>query len=450
LARPRVISTWINRPSMFLLYSLLFSLGVLLSAPYYLWQYRGRTDFRHYLRERLGFLPPSFQCSLDSQGRKVIWVHAVSVGETFAVVRLVREIQQRYPQKKVVISHVTPTGREAGEARMPQVSGRFYLPFDWEWCVRRVLDQLRPSWLLIAETEVWPNLLRAAHAYGTRIALVNARLSAGSFHGYSRLRFFWGQVLSKVDYIFAQTLEDAERFRKLGASPERVFVTGNLKFDNDPPKLGPLPGRLKKVCLAADRTPLVVAASTMPGEELLLLSAWDEIRRRHPGALLIVAPRHPPRFEDVAQLLAQAGKTFVRRTALETGDEELVSQLASPEILLLNTIGELAGVFQVADIVFVGGSFVSTGGHNLIEPAYWSKPILFGPHMENFRDTAERFLAAGAAVQVQNPAELARETLGLLDHATRQHELGERAKQVLERESGATRRVLEHLQELGF
>jgi 3-deoxy-D-manno-octulosonic-acid transferase len=258
------------------------------------------------------------------------------------------------------------------------------------------------------------------------------------------------RVLRNVDCIFAQTEIDAERFREIGAPPERVFAAGNLKFDGAPPQVGELSGRLQRVLQEAKRGPVLVAASTMPREEPLVLRAWQEIRNRYPRALLILAPRHPLRFEQVAQLLSDQKRSFVRRTALETGREGLVSQLASAEVLLLNTIGELAGLFQMADVVFIGGSLVPTGGHNLLEPAFWSKPIVFGPHMDNFRDAAERFVKAGAAIQIQSPAQLAGECTRLFGDPARREELGERARRVLQEESGATRRILERLRVSGF
>jgi 3-deoxy-D-manno-octulosonic-acid transferase len=435
---------------MFLVYSLFLTIGVLLMAPYYLWQHRGRGRSRAYWRERLGILPGDFRQLAGSGIPGTIWVHAVSVGETLAVAELVRQFQEHHPERKVFISHITPAGRETGEARLPKVAGRFYLPLDWDVCVSRTLRQLQPALLLIAETELWPNLLRAAHEFGCRIVLVNARLSDGSFRGYRLLRPFMRRVLQNVDCIFAQTPNDAERFRQLGAPSERVFVAGNLKFDGAPPPIGQLPGRLRTVLDEAQRGPVLVAASTMPREEPLVLQAWQEIRDLYPRALLILAPRHPVRFEQVAQLLSDQKRTFVRRTALETGGEELVSQLATPEVLLLNTIGELGGLFQAADVVFIGGSLVPTGGHNLLEPAFWGKPVVFGPHMHNFRDAAERFVRGGAAVQVESPAELAAECTRLFRDAAHRDRLGAMAKRVLEEESGATRRILERLEHFGF
>jgi 3-deoxy-D-manno-octulosonic-acid transferase len=430
---------------MFLVYSLLFSFGALLMAPYYLWQHRGRGRSSAYWRERLGHLPRDFQQPAGSKVGGSIWVHAVSVGETLAVAGLVRELQKQYPQRRIFLSHITPAGRETSEARLPNVAGRFYLPLDWKVCVRRTVRRLQPALLIITETELWPNLLRAAHEFGCRVVIVNARLSESSFGGYRLVRSFMRRLLQNVDCIFAQTEIDAERFREIGAPPERVLAAGNLKFDGTPPQAGELAGRLRSVLEEAQRGPVLVAASTMPREEPLVLRAWQEIRNRYPQALLILAPRHPVRFEQVAQLLSDQKRRFVRRTALETGREELVSQLASPEILLLNTIGELAGLFQAADVVFIGGSLVPTGGHNLLEPAFWSKPVIFGPHMHNFRDSAARFLRAGAAVQVESPAQLAAECIRLLGNGGRREELGARGRRVLEEESGATQRILERL-----
>ena len=310
---------------------------------------------------------------------------------------------------------MTPAGRAAGEPGIPGVAGRFFLPLDLKGPVRRAFDRLRPEMLIIAETELWPNLLSVARERGTRVVLVNARLSERSFRGYRRFRFFFRRVLGAVDLIFAQTERDAERFRELGA--RQPSVAGNLKFDGRPPQLGELPRLARRALGKARRGPVLVAGSTMAGEERLVLRAWDQVRQGYPAALLILAPRHPQRFEEVAQVLSGEGRRFLRRTSLDPA--ELEAQFADVEILLLNTIGELAGVFELADVAFVGGSLVPTGGHNVLEPAFWAKPVLFGPHMQNFRDIAERFLAEGAAFQVQNADELAARTLALFGTSRR-------------------------------
>jgi 3-deoxy-D-manno-octulosonic-acid transferase len=430
-------------PDMYLVYSLLVTLGVILTAPYYLWRRRSEMRGTRW-RERLGF--PPFQ----QREQQAIWVHAVSVGETLAVAGLVGEIQQSFPERKIFLSHVTPAGRAAGENRLPAVAGRFYLPLDWRWAVKAALDRIRPALLVIVETELWPNLLRAAHDSGARIILVNARLSTRSFRRYRLARPFMRRVLSDVDRICAQTLADAERFRALGARSDAVVLTGNLKFDFQPPasgEVGELARLILKALTRARRGPVLVAASTMPGEEPAILQAWAQIKARHPAALLVLAPRHPARFDEVARILTAAHLSFLRRTSLEIREEALAGQLYAPEVLLLDTIGELGGIFELADAVFVGGSLVPTGGHNLLEPAYWSKPIVFGPHMENFKNIAQLFLDARAALQVRDADELARATLKLLDDEAARRQMGERARQVLGREAGATRRVLSYIRE---
>ncbi len=428
---------------MYLIYSLLFTLGALVTAPYYLWKRRDELSGARW-RERFGKLQESFQQA--QQG--AIWIHAVSVGETLAVERLTREMHAMFPGRKIFMSSVTPAGRAAGEGRIPAVAGRFYLPLDWRRAVRSSLDRIRPSLLVIVETELWPNLLRAAHDSGTRIILINARLSTRSFGRYRLLRPFMRRVLKDVDMICAQSEADAERFRQLGALPERVVLSGNLKFDSEPPRSAAFSRLLENAISGKGRVPVLIAASTMAGEEPIVLEAWSRVRPHYPGALLILAPRHPARFDEVARILTAGGHSFVRRTRLASPDAADLSRLAVSEVLLLDSIGELAGVLELADVVFMGGSLVPTGGHNILEAAYWSKPVLFGPHMQNFRDIARLFLDAQACLQVRDGNELADSVLRLFADRTAARELGERGKQVLAQHQGATGRVLEQIQRL--
>jgi 3-deoxy-D-manno-octulosonic-acid transferase len=422
---------------MYLIYSMLFSVGAILTAPFYWWR-KGRRQGRGHWAERFGRIP------FQEASPGAIWVHAVSLGETLAVAGLIQEMQKTFPSRKIYLSHVTPTGREAGEKRLPSIAGRFYIPLDWRWAARRALARIKPSLLVIVETELWPNLLRAAQEAGTRVVMVNARMSKRSLRGYSLARPFMRRVLADVDMICAQTEEDAERFRHFATMPERVRRVGNLKFDAQPPRVGEFARAMKVALRQAQRGPVLVAASTMPGEEPLVLRAWDLIHARYPKALLILAPRHPARFEEVSRYLSQAQRGFVRRTTMPGETQALSRHLASTAILLLDTIGELAGVFELADMVFIGGSLVPTGGHNVLEPAYWSKVIAFGPHMENFRDIAKQFLDAGAAIQVGSPEELAHATW-LLENKEARERLGASAREVLEQNSGATGRTLEVL-----
>jgi 3-deoxy-D-manno-octulosonic-acid transferase len=429
---------------MFLVYSLLFALGGILTAPYYLWRMRGRILAGADWRERLGILPAQFEDDrLHAPGS--LWIHAVSMGETLAVAGLVQALQAESPGRRIFLSSVTRTGREVGEARMPGMTGHFYLPLDFRFSVRRAFARVQPALLMLVETELWPNLLRTAREAGSRVVLVNARLSTRSFRGYRLVRPFMRRIFDCIDWIGAQSNEDAERFIALGASSDRVTVTGNLKFDSKPPQAGKLSSQLGAALAVAQHGPVWIAASTMPGEEALLLQAWSEIRKQHPKSLFILVPRHPNRFEEVSQLLRESGRSFIRRTALESGAQDLAQQLLAPEILLLDTVGELAGLLEVADVVFVGGSLVPTGGHNLLEPAYWGKPILFGPHMENFRAIARLFLEAGAASTVHNPGDLAHHVHELLQDENKRKEMGNRARRLIEQGTGATERTIEHL-----
>jgi 3-deoxy-D-manno-octulosonic-acid transferase len=438
-------SLWLPRlicPQMYRLYSVLFTLGVILVAPYYLWRHRGRKELAGW-RERLGLLPFSFR--QNTQG--AVWIHAVSVGETLAVAGLARELHQRYPDRKIFLSSVTAAGREAGGRNLSGVAGQFYLPFDWAWAVRRVLEQIRPAVLLIVETELWPNLLKTAKEFGCRTLLINARVSDRSFPGYRLIRPFMRRVLDNITRICTQSATDAKRFQELGAIPQRVIVTGNLKFDGRPPEFGNFGTRMREILAEADRSPVIVAGSTMRGEEPLVLQAWQAIHRKHPRALMILAPRHPARFEEVAGLLQAQQLNYVHRTTVLQNDKQMSLHFASAEILLLDTIGELAETFGLADVVFVGGSLVPTGGHNVVEPAFWAKPIIFGPHMSNFRDVASLFLQAGGAVQVADADGLADAALRLLDHPAAGQTMGEKAKGVVNQQAGAALRILNQMEE---
>ncbi|MGH9357833.1 MAG: 3-deoxy-D-manno-octulosonic acid transferase [Terriglobia bacterium] len=432
---------------MFRLYGLLFGLGALLAAPYYVWRYRKSASLRRSWRERFGYLPESFQ-QPEKSGKGSIWIHAVSVGETIAVSTLARELQRRHPDRKIFISHVTPTGRETSEKRMQGLAGRLYLPLDFKGSVQRTLGRLRPALLLIVETELWPNLLRWSHESGARVVLVNARLSQQSLQGYRRFRFFMRRVFQHVDWVFAQTPADAARFCQIGARPDRVVTLGNLKFDVQPPEYTGLSKSWKRAIAATGRGPVLIAASTMSGEEAKVLAAWNEIHLRLPRAIMILAPRHPARFDEAAGLLRAAAIRFLRRSELPVNEPDLCLRLASCDVVLLDSIGELAGLFALADLVFMGGSLVPTGGHNVLEPARFGKPVIFGPYMSNFPDVARLFLDYGAAVQVRDESELSREAIEMLEDIPRRRAVGEAGRKLIEQGSGATQRILERITEL--
>ncbi|MGC1978626.1 MAG: 3-deoxy-D-manno-octulosonic acid transferase, partial [Candidatus Sulfotelmatobacter sp.] len=340
------------------LYSVALALGMLVSLPYWLFQMARHGKYSKGLAERLGRLPS--RLVLPKEQEPAIWVHAVSVGEVLAVAGLVEELQRRFPQHRIFISTTTDTGQALARKRFGEANV-FYFPMDFAFAIRPYLRALRPRMVVIAETEFWPNFLRLAHAGGARIAVVNARISDRSWPSYRRFRGLLRRLLANVDLFLAQTPEDAARLRDIGATPERVRVTGNLKFDVPAPAPPAIVESVRKSIAATGAAPVLVCGSTVDGEESLLLKAFENLLVQHPRAVMILAPRHPERFAAVAALLEQMSIRFLRRS-LWNG-EALTSG-----VLLLDTIGELAALYALADIAFVGGSLVPRGGHNIIEP----------------------------------------------------------------------------------
>ena len=296
---------------MYLIYSFLFTVGFVLALPYYLLR-RGGSGALRGIQERFGRLPESFR----QQTPGAILVHAVSLGETLALVPLVKELERRYPERKIFLSHATVTGRQAGRERLPGIAGQIYLPLDWRWSMRRMVRHLQPELVLIGETELWPNFFRTVKAEGSKLVVVNARVSDRSFPRYRMGRFFLRRVLADVDRILAQSPSQRARFVSLGASADQVVVTGNMKFEFSPPARNDFSQRLGARLNEAGFSPVMIAASTMPGEEEKVLRAWREIRRDHARGLLILAPRRPERFDTVARLLERQGVNFVRRSRL--------------------------------------------------------------------------------------------------------------------------------------
>jgi 3-deoxy-D-manno-octulosonic-acid transferase len=368
-----------------------------------------------------------------------VWIHAVSVGEVLAARALVVPLQERFPGHAVYVSTTTVTGQGIARKSLSGVDGIFFAPFDLAGPVSRALDAVRPALLVLVETELWPNLIHEAHRRGTRIAIVNGRISPKSFAGYRRIRGFLRGVLAEVDVFLMQGEAHAERIRELGAPADRVRVTGNLKFDAVEAER--TPERLARIIAGESgrHRLLWVAGSTVAGEEELILEAYHHVRERVPDAGLVLAPRHPERFAEVPGLVESAGFRCVRRTTLDPG------AWRGGEVVLLDTLGELAQVYSLATVVFVGGSLVPAGGHNILEPAVAGKPVIVGPYMQNFQEIAEKFRAEGAMVQVASAEELAREVISLLTDEVRRRSLGERAKSLVDRNRGALRNTIDGL-----
>ena len=421
---------------MYLIYSALMAAGLLVSLPYWLLQGLRHGKYRAGFGERLGRIPPRLQ-ALSS--RPTIWIHAVSVGEVLAISGLVAELKNRFSQYRVVISTTTDTGQQLARNRFGK-DDAFYFPLDFAFAIRPYLRLLRPELIVIAETEFWPNFLRLAHASGAGIAVVNARISDRSWPGYRRFRYLLSGILRQVDLFLTQTEEDARRLQEIGVPAERVHVTGNLKFDAPAPASPPIIASLRTVFQQTNVSPVIVCGSTVDGEEPILLQAFVNVLASHPRAALILAPRHPERFGEVAELIEKLGIRFWRRS-LWGGDS------IAGGVLLIDTIGELAALYSLADVAFVGGSLVPRGGHNIIEPALHGVPIIVGNHTENFRDMVSLFQSRDA-LRVVGPAELPLVLMELIANPAERAELGQRAAETLRAQMGATQRTMQALENL--
>ena len=411
----------------------------MLSAPYYLLKI-GR--YGPSLGDRFGRLKlPQLQ--------KSIWVHAVSVGEVKAVQKLLERLRAEFPDRPLVLSTITLAGHQLARERRDILDHVFYFPFDFSWVVRRTLDRVNPAFVIVAETEIWPNFLRACREQKIPVLMVNGRISDRSLPRYRLIRGWLKRVLNDYTVLGMQSDIDRGRIEMLGANSEKVAVFGNLKYDalNVSSALEPA-----LASVLTSRQPLWIAASTKPGEEEFVLDAFRELRKQHPDLNLMIAPRHPQRFEEVERIIRGRGYSCRLRSDLQEKraviDRPYSKKNNKEEILLLDSIGELAATFQHAAVVFVGGSLVPLGGHNVLEPARFAKPIVFGPHMENFREISRLFLDARAAIQIQHPGELASAVSRLLTDERLANELGGNAQQIVERNTGATDRVMAFLQPL--
>lgn len=426
---------------MYVLYSLLTLCLFVVVSPYFLYQAVRHQKYLGSLRQRLGYLPISF----NIDGEESIWIHAVSVGEALTARALVADLRARYPRLRLYLSTTTIAGQQVARRGVPHVDGLFYFPFDWTFIVRRTMNIVKPRVFVMMETEIWPNLLRECANRGVKTVLVNGRISARSFPRYRLARVFFRRVLQHVDVFCMQSEESARRIIDIGAVPDRVTVTGSLKFDSLPlPTIShgkPRERVLRYFRMAPSRL-VVMAGSTVKGEEPAILRAFARVRLTSPHAILIIAPRQPERFGEVERLSKDLGFATVRRSNLPIDAEP------KAEVVVLDTLGELAQLYQVATAVFVGGSLVDHGGHNILEPAAFGKPILFGPHMHNFKEIAETFLTNGAAVQVASDRDLEAALLGLVTDPVRRARLGAAAKALVEANRGAKDKTLRVFAEL--
>lgn len=419
---------------MYLAYSLLLSLGLLVLTPLFLFRALAHGKYVAGLRQRLGSVPAT-------SGKPVIWLHCVSVGETQAARPLAQRLKQQFPHHALVVSTVTLTGQTlAQKVFRSQAESVFYFPFDWRWSVRRALKAINPVAVVIMETELWPNFLRECKARDIPVALVNGRISRQSYRRYALIKFFLGRVLSSLSIAVMQSDADAKRLQDLGMPSEKLFTAGNLKFDAESSRdLAGTTAEIAQRFGLLSGVPVILAASTHAPEEEIILESFKQLRTKQPVRLMI-APRHPERFNEVASLIQNSGLSWARRTnAPEPSDSEAA-------VILLDTIGELPATYSLATVVFVGGSIVDRGGHNVLEPAVAGSAVVTGAHTHNFHAIVTLMAEAGALVQLP-PApngvpQIAKAFGELLASPETRAELVQRAKKLISENQGAADRTL--------
>jgi 3-deoxy-D-manno-octulosonic-acid transferase len=438
-------------------------LAALLLAPYWLVKGLRHGKYLSNLRERLGFSFPAVD-KLPTDFAGAIWIHAVSVGEVLSGVTLARQLKAAYPDRPLIVSTTTITGQTLARERLPFADAIVYFPLDWSFCVRRAFEAVRPSLVLVLETEIWPHFLREAGRRKVPVLFVSGRISDRSFARYQKflgafgffLRPLLKNALSHASAFLMQSEKDAERIRALGAPGDRVVVSGNLKYDSELPAPTPLANWLEAEVQRSRRSPIIVAGSVVATEEPLALIAFGTLQGEYRNALLVLAPRKPEQFAAAAEFIGESHRKFIRRSELpipspapaaggaygHSGNSPLPNDVT---VLLLDSIGELASLYRLADGAFVGGSLVPSGGHNILEPAAFGKVPVFGPSMENFAEIASRFVSAGAAIQVESPEDVGVAWIELFRNPQRMKEMSEKARSLVESSRGATNRALERI-----
>lgn len=415
---------------MTILYDLVSFVITLVYLPVYLFKRKFHKGFLN----RLGFFPVGLKFE------NPIWIHAVSVGEALAVKNLIDELRRKYPDKQMVISTVTATGNKIAHAIARGNDSVIYFPLDFGFICRRVINKINPCMVIIAETEIWPNFISGFYNKHIPAVIVNSRISDKSFKGYTKIKFLVSPILNKISLFCSQTDTDARRLISLGADKDKVKITGNMKFD-----IPLLPffkgGRRGNLQVVQVNDKLWVAASTHPGEEEIMLSAYKNLLARYPRLRLLIAPRHPERTPGIEKIVLSQGFNPIRISRLSANQ-------AGPAVFILDTIGQLMDFYKIADVVFVGGSFIKKGGHNILEPAVLEKPIIFGQYMFNFRDIADLFIKHNAAILAHNQDDLEKALSGLLNNPQLAGELGAKAKALVEQNKGATARTAGYIESI--
>jgi 3-deoxy-D-manno-octulosonic-acid transferase len=429
------------------LYTILYSLGFVLFSPAFLYKMWKRGKYRENFLERFGFYSAESRASLATKAERRCWIQAVSVGEVNIALTFINALQERFPQLRIILTTTTSTGYTLACERLPHEVELAYFPQDFPWCVRRAYDLIQPDFVVLMESELWPNQIWEGARRGVPIFLVNGRMSPRSGRDYRRVRWIFREVLSKLTLLCVQTREDADNFISVGALPERVRVTGNLKYDASMPyadvqKFDPV--HLLKQIGVLPLQPVWVAGSTHPGEEEIVFDVFGKLRQQVPNLFLVIAPRHVERTREVAELARRRQVKFILRSEVTP---QLVPTARPYDCLLVNTTGDLKWLYKVASVIFVGKSLVGQGGQNIVEAAVSGHPVVFGPHMQNFKAIAEQFVAERACVQVKDAGELRRALLALLQDEQQRKKIADAARRVIEANVGATTRTVELIAE---
>jgi len=414
-------------------YNTFLTLCLPVVVPYIVMKVRRRSGPGRGLGERLGFLGPKRPSEQDHP----VWFHAASVGEVAMTLPLIHAVRERFPQLRPIVSTMTETGQEAAERALGDRGIAFFLPLDYPWTVGRVLGTLTPRALFIAETEIWPNLLHQCYRRGIPVVLFNGRISDRSFESYRRFRFFFKEVLGGISAFGMQTERDGERIVEIGASRDRVVITGNLKFDR--PVLRPTKGEFRMIRSSLGlqaRQAVFIAGSTHGGEEEIILQVFRQLKRFEPSLVLILAPRHLERLGEVIKTLEQGHFLWVRKSQMPTDG-------FSGEVILLDTMGELARIYSIGTVIFVGKSLVPGGGQNILEPAAFGKPVIFGPHMENFREIASVMKREGAGIEIRSEKELSEAAQRLLTDRSYYTRASRAALRTIQNNQGAIQKTLQ-------
>ena len=420
----------------FIYNTLLYSISII-ASPYFLCKLVFTEKHRMSLSQRFGKLPQS----LMADGKSV-WIHAVSVGEVAAAMPFIDEFRKAFPDYRILLSTVTATGNQFAK-KIKNIDGLFFFPFDYSFAVKKAIAHISPNIFITFETEIWPNFLKSAQDMNIPCILINGRISPDSFKHYKKTKFFFKHILKNFSAFCMQTEQDRTRILELGAEKRKVSVTGNTKFDAlvSKEENTDIKNKFTKIFGIEENDKVMIAGSTHQGEEEKVLDAFEYIRQKVSNVLLILAPRHPERFQEVTKLLKDRNMNYALRSTLDKIKRD------KQQVVILDTIGELSKLYTIADVVFIGGSLVPTGGHNVIEPASLGKPVVFGPYMYNFTESAKLLLEGKGAIQVPNGVELMDNLLKLVLNSEYAKQMGDTAKRIVHEKKGASKRNLEIISE---